>query len=1045
MKKILLFCSLIFAWISTNAQVTTSSLSGQISDDQNGQLLGAVVIATHTPSGTEYATTTLENGRFTIPDMRVGGPYTIEVSYVGFKSQKLENVFLDLGKRKNVDFKLMAESQTLDEVVISANQGGIFDKHKTGAATNINREQISELPTLSRSASDYTRLNPMSAEGGSFGGRNDQFNNYSVNGTVFNNPFGLDAATPGGQTDAQPISLDAIDQIQVSIAPYDVLQSGFTGAAVNAVTKSGTNKFEGTVFGFFNNSDLIGGKVKQTSVNKGDLTNTQYGFALGGPIIKDKAFFFANLELQNRKDLGSYFLPNSGTTGSNISRVLESDLILVSKLLKDNFGYETGAYKDFYHKSNNMKGILRLDFNIAKNHKLSASYNFLDAFKDKPAHPSAIGARGPSLQTLQFQNSGYRINNKLHSGIVELKSVFGSRYSNKLQATYTAFRDSRDPFSAPFPVLNIGKDGSRYIIAGHEPFSIHNILDQDVITIQDNFNIYYKNHAFTIGGAFEKFMFNNSFNLTGYGGRVFGGDVSIDTIDRLIKSPEFIQEVANARATFDKNNANNSWALAETNIGQISGFVQDEISVNSKLTLTLGLRIDVPQYFDTKTKIEENIARNGGLVSNGGVYAPDVTYYDKDGKAVKFDHTVLPKQKALFNPRLGFNYEYSEDLQIRGGTGMFTGRLPFVWVGNQVANPAFYFYCVTAPDFKLPQVWRTNLGIDKKFGSGWTTTVDLLYTKDINAQMTRNYGLIKPTGTLVGPGARPIYLSSDRAQGPFGGATNAYVFTNTNIGYSFNASFQVQKSWKDMTFMMAYNYLDAKDAASIDAEISSDAYDRNPANVNNTNVEVLQPSLYGNKHRVIGAFSKKFTYAEDRMATTISLFTEYAKGGRYSFTYAGDINNDGSGLNDLIYIPTDSEIDQMKFSGVESEQKAAFKAYIQQDKYLSANRGKFAEKYASLSPWFNHWDLRILQDYKLTNGNKIQFSIDILNVGNLLNSSWGVRQYATYTGLVQPIAVTTTPGAAPTYTFDLSQKNTHFDDFNLPSRWQLQFGLRYSF
>lgn len=227
---------------------------------------------------------------------------------------------------------------------------------------------------------------------------------------------------------------------------------------------------------------------------------------------------------------------------------------------------------------------------------------------------------------------------------------------------------------------------------------------------------------------------------------------------------------------------------------------------------------------------------------------------------------------------------------------MFTGRLPFVWVGNQVANPAFYFYCVTAPDFKLPQVWRTNLGIDKKFGSGWTTTVDLLYTKDINAQMTRNYGLIKPTGTLVGPGSRPIYLSSDRVQGPWG-TTNAYVFTNTNIGYSFNASFQVQKSWKDMTFMMAYNYLDAKDAASIDAEISSDAYDRNPANVNNTNVEVLQPSLYGNKHRVIGAFSKKFTYAEDRMATTISLFTEYAQGGKYSFTYAGDINNDGSGLN----------------------------------------------------------------------------------------------------------------------------------------------------
>ena len=311
--------------------------------------------------------------------------------------------------------------------------------------------------------------------------------------------------------------------------------------------------------------------------------------------------------------------------------------------------------------------------------------------------------------------------------------------------------------------------------------------------------------------------------------------------------------------------------------------------------------------------------------------------------------------------------------------------------------------------------------------------------------MTRNYGLIKPTGKLEGSDNRPIYLAKDRAQDPFGGPTSAYVFTNTNLGYSLNASLQVQKLWESMSLMLGYNYLDAKDAASIDAEISSDAYERNPANVLNTNMAELTPSLYGNKHRVIGAFTKKFTFADDRLATTVSLFAEYAQGGRFSFTYAGDINNDGSGLNDLIYIPSDAQIDGMNFTGSNAAtQKAAFKAYIAQDDYLTSRRGKYAEKYASLSPWYNHWDLRVLQDIKVSTGNKFQISLDILNVGNLINSSWGVRQYATYTGLAQPIAVSVTNNV-PSYTFDLSQKNTYFDDFNLASRWQMQVGLRYIF
>ncbi len=1044
MKHIYLLTFLILLSLGQlMAQVTTSSITGIVRDEGGENLLGATIVATHIPSGTSYGVTTQDNGKYTIPNMRVGGPYVVQVSYIGYGDASLDDVYLKLGEKLNLAFVMKTKSTELEQVTVLA-KNGIIDKDKTGASTNISREMLNNLPTISRSAADYTRLNPMAAEGGSFGGRNDQFNNYSVNGTIFNNPFGLDAATPGGQTDAQPISLDAIDQIQVSIAPYDVTQSGFTGASVNAVTKSGTNKFEGTLYGFFRNSSMIGGKVKDTEVNKGDLSQTQYGFAVGGPIIKDKVFFFANLEIEKRSDLGSYFVPIGDDSGGNTSRVAKSDMQFVSDLLKSKYGYDTGAISNFKHNSDNSKGLVRLDFNLSKKHKLSATYNFLNAFKDKPAHPSAIGRRGPDFTTLQFQNSGYRINNGIQSGIVELKSLFSSTVSNKLQLGVTQFKDSRDPFSTPFPVLNIGKNGQRYIIAGHEPFSIHNILNQNVFQIQNNLNIYKGDHTFTIGAAFERFDFDNSFNLTGYGPRVFFPDVDIADVEALVNSADFAKEVADAKTTFENNNKNNKWALAETNLGQISGYIQDEFAVNSKLTLTAGVRVDAPLFFDTKTKIQENIARNGGNINDGGVYAPDVTYYDENGKAVKFDHTTLPTKNTLINPRLGFNYTANESLQLRGGSGLFAGRMPFVWIGNQVANPAFFFYCTTAPNFKFPQVWRNNIGLDKKFANGWGVTVDVLYTKDVNAQMTRNYGLIKPTGKLSGADNRPIYLATDRAQGPFGGATNAYVFTNTNVGYSLNSSIQLQKSFKSASVMIGYNYLDAKDAASIDAEISSDAYDRNPANIQNTNIAELAPSLYGNKHRVIGSLTKKFSYANDKLATTISLFTEYVKGGRYSYTYSGDINNDGSGSNDLIYIPTNAQIDQMNFNGDAAAQRAAFKAYLDQDDYLISRRGQYAQKYAALSPWYNHWDLRILQDVSVSTGNKFQISIDVLNVGNMISSSWGVRQAATYTGLAQPLAVSVLDGA-PIYTFDTAQKTTFNNDFSLLSRWQMQLGLRYIF
>ena len=1023
--------------------VTTGSIRGQVVDDQGVSVSGASILAVHTPSGSRYGILTSDDGYFFLANLRVGGPYTVKVSYVGKQTQEVTGLNVGLGQTLRLDFELTNEDLTMDEVEILAEADPILNGDRTGAETQISNTQIRSLPTISRSASDYYRLNPL-ANGGSFGGRNDQYNNFTLDGSIFNNPFGLDAATPGGQTSAQPVSLDAIDQIQVAVAPYDVRQSGFTGASVNAVTKSGTNEFKGTVFGFFRNQNLTGSKVAGSDIVVPDLSQLQSGFSIGGPLVKNKLFFFANFELERRSDLGSNFVASQpGAEGQNVSRVTAADLNAVSQALFDHYGYETGEYEGYLHQTNNEKAIFKLDWVINDRNSLTMTYNYLNAFQQKNAHPSALGRRGPDAITLQFFNSGYRINNIIHSGIAELKSTFGSKASNKLQVGYSAFRDSRNPFSEPFPVINIQRDGIPYIIAGHEPFSIFNRLNQDVFQITNNFNLYLGAHTFTIGASLERFEFYNSFNLNAYGG-TFGAYPSVDSFLNAVGDGSFGTQVTAARELAAANNGEDGipgegWALAETNVGQFAFYLQDDWAVTENLKVLFGVRMDMPLFFNTDSLIAENLRRNC-------CYDPSITYYDEDAEPVQFTHTDLPLQAPLFSPRVGFNYN-AGNTQIRGGSGLFAGRFPFVWIGNQVANPNFFFYNMTAQNFRFPQVWRTNLGIDQKFGDGWVLSVDGIYTKDINAMMVRNFGLISPEGTLPGVDGRPIYRNEDRAQ-VFGSPTNAYVFTNTNVGRSINLSVQLQRYWSENFYTsLSYNFLDARDASSIEAEISSDAYERNPA-VGNINEAILTPSLYGARHRIVGAGYKKFTYAEGRMATTISTFFEVAQAGRFSYTYSGDINNDGSGLNDLIYIPTASEMEQLLFNGSEEEveaQRAAFNAFIDQDAYLSARRGEYVEKYGILSPWYSQIDLRVLQDFNLNPGGKpqvIQLSLDVVNLGNLLNSNWGVRQLPTNT---QPIGVGINGQGDPVYSFDPELVNTFVNDFSLLSRWQMQFGLRYIF
>ena len=1054
MRKII-FVTLLLCFMSLGAlaQVTTSSIKGLVVDDLNEPLLGANIVAIHNPTGTKYGAISNEDGRFNLVNLRVGGPYEITISYVGYATQVKTDVYLTLGKTYNLDLTLQSDSQALQEVVVVSDQSGTFGSDRTGAETSVGRRELTRLPTISRSASDFTRLEP-TASGNSFGGRNDQFNNFSLDGAIFNNPFGLDSPTPGGQTGSQPISLDAIEQIQVSTAPYDVTQSGFTGASINAVTKSGTNELHGTAYGFFRNENLTGGKVKGEDVIKPKLSQNQYGVSIGGPIVKNKLFFFANFEKEERDDLGSNgWIPNTGSGAINESRVLESDLIAVQSALAG-LGYDTGRYEGFTYGSGSTKGIFKLDWNINDNNRLAVIYNFLDASQEKPAHPTAIAQRGPNFTTLQFENSGYEINNKLQSFQLELNSTLTDEVTNKLQVGYTHFDDFRNPLSTPAPIINI-QDGnnSNYIIAGHEPFSINNTLDQKVFQLTNNMNIFKGDHTYTVGFSFEKFQFQNSFNLAAYDNFSFpyrgtfnipgfGGpypSVQDFLTDASDTNGVLAQNLAYAKNRYNSLNAagtgnDGGWKLAELNVGQFAFYVQDEWNVLENFKLTYGVRFDKPMYFDTSDLIQKFIDTDNGASRDNSV-----SYYNPNtNEEVTLNSTVMPTNKWLISPRIGFNWDAKDDktVQVRGGTGLFTGRLPFVWIGNQVSGADDGFLQLVDPEFQFPQVWRTNLGLDKRFENGIIGTLDVSYTKDLNAAHVQNWGLRNPTGTLNAPGDnRPTYTDADKGN-------NAYVFTNSDQGRVFNVSVKGQKTFSNGLYtMFAYSYLNAKDVNSIEAEITGDAFDFNP-NLGNANADVLGYSKYGDTHRFIGVLSKNFEYAQGKWNTTISTFFEYAQGARYNYTYAGNINGDSSGQNnDLLYIPTVAEVGQMQFSG--AGQAEAFETYIQQDDYLSENRGAYMERYGALAPWRGRWDLKLLQDYKFNNDNKIQFSVDVLNLGNLINSNWGVVQQPNN---ISPIGVNVDASTnIPTYTFNPELTKTYGYDASLLSRWQAQFGLRYIF
>lgn len=1081
--RFLALLTLTCLWLTPAALaqgVTSASLNGTVVDETGQPLPGANVVAVHEPSGTQYGVSTRSNGRFAFPSVRVGGPYTITVTFVGYETVQKTGFQLQLGQQRSVRIQLQQQAQELDELVVSGESDANADR--TGAATSVNQEQIDALPTISRSTQDFTRLTPQS-DGLSFGGRNTQYNNFSVDGSIFNNPYGLDSPVPGGQTNAQPVSLDAVEQVQVSVAPFDVREGGFTGAGVNTVTKSGTNEFQGTGYYFTRNENFIGDQVADATLFEPDLSFGQYGASLGGPIVEDKLFFFANVEIVRRDDPGSTFTAdqdgNPNNNGPNTSRVQADVMNDISDRLTNVFDYNPGTFGTGYTlATENEKFLAKLDYNISPGNTASLRFNYLNASRDLNANPVAFFQRGPSATALPFSNAGYTINNKIYSIVGETNLSFGNRFANKTIVGYTAFRDSRDAFSPrAFPTVEIAEGGSNYTTAGFEPFSVNNLLDQNVFQFTNNLSIFAGNHTITAGVNYEQFVFDNSFNLFAYGNFAAPAQVggtrflSVDDFfdytnpalrgnrpclddngdliqypdDPAIGSDDFVQD---RNACFlDLNGfaerSSGDFALDETNVAQTALYVQDEYRPLNNLKITAGLRVDVPLYFMD-------------IPTNEAIAAVDF----RNGQ--RLDTGDLPDVAPLLSPRIGVNWDVFDNrrTQVRGGTGIFTGRLPFVWIGNQVTNQGIDDPdCTSAgclgivngldEDFSWPQVWKTNLAIDQRLPGDVIATVEFLYSNDINAVIAQNINLPEPTGTAsIGNDDRPLFGAATgdptAVNSRVGGA---YVLDNIDEGYEYTFTTELKKSFGfGLNAQTSYTYTKARNALT-STEIAQALFQGNPI-AGDPNDPGLGFSEFGLQHRFIAAANYRFDYdfGGAGVGTTVGMFAEIAQGDRFSYVYGGDFNGDGVGNNDLLYIPNDPAT-EMTFTGTPAQQAAqadAFNAYIEQDDYLSENRGSIAERNGALSPWYFTMDLRIAQDFRLNVGetpNRLRVSLDILNLPNMLNSDWGLREAVQNNA---PVSVVDNTAGSQEFEYVGTNQTFQPNPF-LQSRWRMQLGVRYIF
>ncbi|MGE5518751.1 MAG: TonB-dependent receptor [Candidatus Dadabacteria bacterium] len=1106
LKRICLLMVIVFSISHVmNAQVTTSSITGTVKDNAGQPLQGATVSAVHTPSGTTYTTIAGREGVFTLPNVRIGGPYSVKITYTGLQAYTHEGFNLELGQPYSINAVLGQNLQSLETVVVTGR--GRRAPEKVGASTNIGSRQLATLPTISRSIADFTRITPQSNGSTGFAGRDPRYNNIQIDGANLNNNFGLsNDPLPGGGSN--PISLDALDEISVNIAPFDVRQGNFTGAGINAVTRSGDNTYRGSIYGFYRNQSFNG-----THTAGSDLpplvqtSNKTYGARFGGPIIRNKLFFFVNAEQEDRVFPSTSLRPlQPGLTvgQSNVSATPLDSLRKLSDYMRSTYGYETGVYDNLpTFGAKNHKIIGRVDWNISNNHKLTVKYSdFVSTNPNNgviingtsmPGGGGAILSTGTSTYSLTrlgnnrfstnsygFENSNYGFTDKVRSGTIELNSKVGTKMSNQLIGTLTKIRDTRSFKGSFFPTidfLNVAPgaalNNQNYMTVGMDPFTPHNDVINDVISGIDNFSYLAGKHSLTAGVSYEYQRVGNQFMPGSNSYYVYR---SLN--DFITNRPPVYYAL-----TYSLLKGDAAPYASNMKIAQLGLYAQDEYQATQDLKITLGVRADRPIYLEQPGNNEAFAALN---------------FKDRNGNLVNYN-TQFPKATVYWSPRVGFRWdaEGNKSLIVRGGTGVFTGRMPFVWltnisqnngiiqntvsVFNTVANPtatnAYLFnpdpnayvgtfpqsagtsipnnstFAAANPNFKFPQIWRTNFGLDKNLGSGFIATIDAIYSKNINDVYIRNANLIAPNGQLAGtPDTRPRYIGSNKINSAISGN---YVLENTKQGESLSFTAQLSKNFtRGFYGSIAYTYTYATSVSDNQSQQAPSLWNTNP-NATTANTPGLGYSSYALPHRIVGDVSYRIEYLQ-KLATTISLYYEGATDGTYSYTYSGDVNGDGNGF-DLVYIPRDaSEINFVNTTVAgttytPAQQWDMLNQFISNDPYLSEHRGSYAKRNGAKLPWYNRIDAKVMQEVFHNIGSRrhtLSFSIDILNVSNLINEDWGAHKFATMRNLLVPNNTFTASGAPQ---FKLNTSGGVFtsqpfqNSLSTSGTYGFQLGLRYTF
>jgi len=1122
MRKIItLFIAFMAITGFSFAQVTNSSISGTVKQSNGEALGGATVTAVHVPSGTKYQTVCTKTGTYTLPGLRSGGPYTVSFDFVGMKKQDVENVILILGEDFAIHMALVPSSTTLTEVVVASKSSS--SAVTSGASTNVGQRQIATLPTITRSVTDFTRLTPQS-NGNAIAGRDGRYNNFTVDGANLNNNFGLSTdPLPGGNN--QPISMDAIEEVSVNIAPFDVRQANFTGANIAAVTKSGTNTFKGTLYGFYRDQSYLGRNVGDIKLpQQPDSKSKVYGVGIGGPIIKNKLFFFVNGEIEDRINQPvTTFTPAGGGGTGNVSNVKIDSLKRFSDHLASRWGYNTGSYNGMPNtKIKNYKVLARVDWNINTVHKLTLKYSQMEGDDDRlmsSSTPNGVNSGGPNTWTTQtrfgpnamsFENSQYSFRDNVRTASLELNSNWKGKFSNQLIATGTKIRTTRSVGGGLFPFVEIMGDptksgvaatyagGARqnYMAAGTENFSNNNDVKNDIFNITNNLTYYKGKHSITLGGTYEYQYVGNMF---------MPGSQSYYAYGSL---EEFINPAARPIAytyTFSRIPGEDAVYSAEMKIGQLGVYLQDEININSRVKLSVGLRVDKPIYLEDP-------------LENPAITA--LTFPGKDGSPTNYSTGMWPKSTLYYSPRVNVRWDMNGDksMIVRAGTGVYTGRIPFVYLTNMPTNSGMYQVSVianaaqlaqisfnpdpkawqslfTAPapvpnsggfvlvdeNYKFPQVWRTNIGFDKKFGKGWSLSMDAMYTKDLNATVMRNANEAVQTGTVnLGGSIRPSFAANTSASRRiYSGYANAIILENNNAGGSFSITTQVSKAFsKGFYASLAYTFSAAQDVTANPGSTASSTWQFNQT-TGTQNTKELSYSSFATPHRIVGTFSYRKEYIK-HLATTFSLFYEGSTGqsNRLSYIYGAaggtaptgfsntaDVNYDGNS-SDLIFIPNNPSqitfIPQTVGSGASAvtytaqQQSDAFFAFIAQDKYLNKRKGMNAERNGVVFPFYHRVDAKFLQDIFTNIGGRrstLQLSVDCFNFLNLLNKDWGNRDFLTTTqplratknastGEVRYQLQTYTPNGATT---PILIDKSFIRNTGLASTWSLQLGLRLIF